>query len=127
MEHGLTFGADCESVADLEVAFHREVFVDKRTAAETAYALACRYRTEYVECDQLPFDVARKWALRSIELLDALPSDTVEQVASTRLSVGGVDMPELLHADVVRERLADLLRGWAATRQNTRSRVQNLI
>ncbi|MFC5100202.1 hypothetical protein [Kibdelosporangium philippinense] len=47
--------------------------------------------------------------MRSIELLDELPADTVEQVASTRMSVGGVDLPELLHSGVVRERLADLL------------------
>jgi len=101
-------------VADLEVAFHQEVFTDKRTAAETAYALACRYRTEFVDCDQLPFDIARKWALRSIELLDELPSDTVTQVGSTRLSVGGVDLPGMLHADVVRDRLIDLLRAQPA-------------
>jgi hypothetical protein len=107
----LTFGAEhSEPVADLEVAFHQEILTDKRTAAETAYALAWRYRTEYVDCVQSPFEIARKWALRSIELLDTLPSDAVEQVASTRLSVGGVDLPELLHADVVRQRLVDLLR-----------------
>jgi hypothetical protein len=97
-------------VEELESAFHRDVFTNKRAAAETAYALACRYRTEFVECDQLPFEAARKWALRSIELLDALPSETVAQVGSTRLSVGGVDLPDLLHADVVRDRLVDLLR-----------------
>lgn len=107
----MTFGAEhCESVADLESAFHQEILTDKRTAAETAYALAWRYRTEYVDCVQSPVEIARKWALRSIELFDTLPSDTVEQVSSTRMSVGGVDLPELLHADVVRERLADLLR-----------------
>jgi hypothetical protein len=107
----LTFGAERrESVADLELAFHQEILTDKRTAAETAYALAWRYRTEYVDCVQSPFEAARKWALRSIELLDMLPAATVEQVISTRMSVGGVDLPELLHADVVRERLADLLR-----------------
>jgi hypothetical protein len=97
-------------VADLEMAFHQQILTDKRTAAETAYALAWRYRTEYVHCVRSPVEVARKWALRSIELLETLPSDTVEQVTSTRMSVGGVDLPELLHADVVRERLADLLR-----------------
>jgi hypothetical protein len=107
----LTFGAEQrESVADLESRFHQEILTDKRTAAETAYALAWRYRTEHVDCVQSPFEVARKWALRSIELFDALPSDTVEQVCSTRMSVGGVELPGLLHADVVRERLADLLR-----------------
>lgn len=111
MEHELTFGAgQCESVADLEMVFHQQILTDKRTAAETAYALAWRYRTEYVHCAQSPLEAARKWALRSIELLETLPSDTVEQVTSTRMSVGGVDLPELLHANVVRERLADLLR-----------------
>lgn len=98
------------SVADLEVAFHQQMFTDKRSAAETAFALACRFRTEFVACDQPPFETARKWALRSIELLDGLPSDRIAQVASTRLSVGGVDLPDLLHADVVRDRLIDLLR-----------------
>jgi hypothetical protein len=39
-----------------------------------------------------------------------LPSDTVAQVSSTRMSVGGVELPTLLHSDVVRVRLADLLR-----------------
>ena len=107
----MTSGAEhCESVADLERAFHQEILKDRRTAAETAYALAWRYRTEYVDCVQSPCETARKWALRSIELLDALPSDTVAQVSSTRMSVGGVELPALLHADVVRVRLADLLR-----------------
>lgn len=97
-------------VAELEAAFDREVGTDKRAAAETAYALAHRYRTEYVPTDRPQAEVAREWARRSIELLDALPSDTVEQVVSTRQSVGGVPLPDLLHSGVVRERLADLLR-----------------
>ena len=102
------------SVVELEAAFHREAVEDRRVAAETAYALACRYQTEYVEGVRSPFDIARKWALRSIELLDSLPSDTVEQVACTRQSVGGVPLPALLHSGVVRERLADVLRGYPA-------------
>jgi hypothetical protein len=97
-------------VVDLERAFHQEILTDRRAAAETAYALAWRYRTEYVDCVQSPSETARKWALRAIELLDALPSNTVAQVSSTRMSVGGVELPGLLHSDVVRVRLADLLR-----------------
>jgi hypothetical protein len=49
------------------------------------------------------------WATHAIELLDELPSETVDQVASTRMSVGGVPLPELLHSGVVRERLGDVL------------------
>jgi hypothetical protein len=98
------------SVAELEAAFGREVSTNKRAAAETAYALACRYRTEYVSTSRPQVEVAKEWAQRSIELLDSLPSETVEQVVSTRQSVGGVPLPDLLHSDVVRDRLADLLR-----------------
>jgi hypothetical protein len=98
-----------QSIAELEAAFEYEVRTDKRAAAETAYALAWRHRSEYVG-EGHPFDNARAWAERAIELLDALPSDSVDQVASTRASIGGVPLPDLLHSGVVRERLADLLR-----------------
>lgn len=97
------------SLEELEAMFARELLTDKRAAAETAYALACRYRTEYSGCHRHPFNVAKEWALRSIAILDELPSESLEQVASTRMSVGGVDLPELFHSGVVRERLADLL------------------
>jgi hypothetical protein len=98
------------SVAALEAAFDHEVSTNKQAAAETAYALAYRYRTEYVSTARPQAEVAREWAQRSIELLDSLPSDTMDQVVSTRQSVGGVPLPDLLHSGVVRDRLADLLR-----------------
>jgi hypothetical protein len=97
------------SLEELEAAFAREIVTDRRAAAETAYALACRYRTEGRCGDRHPFTVAKAWAERSIEILDELPSQSIDQVTSTRMSVGGVDLPELLHSGVVRERLADLL------------------
>ncbi|WP_216213789.1 hypothetical protein [Amycolatopsis aidingensis] len=93
---------------ELHAAFDREVTTDKRAAAETAYALAFRYRNEDVGGAR-HFDLAKVWANRAIELLDELPSARLDQVASTRMSVGGVPLPEFLHADVVRERLADVL------------------
>lgn len=93
---------------ELRAAFARELATNKLAAAETAYALASRYRNEDVE-GQRRFDLAREWAIRSIELLESLPSDTLTDVASTRVRVGGVEIPDLLHADVVRERLGDVL------------------
>lgn len=95
-------------LADLQAAFAREVAFDRRKAAETAYALAFRYRNEDVDGVRR-FDVAKAWAVRAIEILDTLPSETIQQVASTRSSVGGVGLPELLHSGVVRERLGDVL------------------
>lgn len=96
------------SFDELRAAFELEVSTNRRAAAETAYALAFRYRNEDVD-GRRRFDAAKLWATRAIELLDALPADTLDQVASTRTSVGGVELPTLLHADVVRERLADVL------------------
>lgn len=78
------------SLEQLEAIFENELTTDTRAAAETAYALACRYATEYVGSDGRPFDIAKEWAMRSIGLLDSLPSDTVEQVASTRRNFGRV-------------------------------------
>lgn len=97
------------SVAELEAAFAREVASNKRVAAETAYVLALRYQTEYVEVDQPQVELARVWAQRAIDLLDSLPSESAEQVVSTRQWVGGVPLPDLLHSGVVRGRFADLL------------------
>lgn len=96
------------SLQDLRTAFEHEVTADKRAAAETAYALAFRYRNQDVEGERR-FDLAKTWATRAVELLDSLPSENLDQIASTRASVGGVDLPGLLHAGVVRERLADVL------------------
>lgn len=93
---------------ELEAAFEREFTMNKRAAAETAYALAFRYRDQDVRGERR-FDLAKQWAFRAIELLDSLPSSTVDQVVSTRTAVGGVPIPDLLHSGVVRERLADVL------------------
>lgn len=96
------------SLEELEAAFDAELKTDRRAAAETAYALAMRYRNEDVSGARR-FDIAGEWARKAIDILEQLPSETVEQVASSRRSVGGVELPELLHDGVVRTRLADVL------------------
>jgi hypothetical protein len=96
------------SLEELQIEFNREVDTNKRAAAETAYALAFRYRNEDVGGGR-QFDKAKVWAQRSIELLDSLPSSTLSQVASTRTIVSSVPIPDLLHSGVVRERLGDVL------------------
>lgn len=101
-------GVDVPRPEMLISQFDREAGSDPRAAAETAYALAFRYRDHDVDGSRR-FDLAKVWALRAIELLDQLPSRTIEQVASTRQSVGAVPIPDLLHSGVVRERLADVL------------------
>jgi len=91
-------------IADLVRQFEEErYYSDNRRAAEFAYALAIRYR-EAGEIDE-----ARKYAKTCLELLEGLPSTTLDDVQSDRMTVGGVPLPELFHDGVVRNRLRDLL------------------
>lgn len=78
-------------------------FLDNRAAAEYAYALAVRLR-EAGERDE-----ASRFARECLRLAETLPSATLDDVATTRATVGGVSMPERFHDGVVRTRLADLL------------------
>lgn len=108
-ESGQSDGVDNRaSLEDLQIEFNREVGCDQRRAAEAAYALAVRYRSEDVDGTRR-FDVAAIWARRATSILEALPSESLDDVASTRQFVGGVPIPDLLHVGVVRERLNDLL------------------
>jgi hypothetical protein len=99
---------DRVSLEELQVQFNLEVQTSTRAAAETAYALAFRYRNEDVRGSRR-FDIAKIWAQRAIDLLDSIPADTINDVISTRSSAGGIPLPELLHSGVVRERLNDVL------------------
>jgi hypothetical protein len=100
---------DARAAADhLAAQYDQELPRDPRAAAETAYALAFRYRDHDIDGERR-FDLAGEWALRAIALLDSLPSDSIDDLVSTRPTVGGVPIPELLHAQVVRERLGDVL------------------
>jgi hypothetical protein len=78
-------------------------FRDDRAAAEYAYALALRLREIGL------MDEARRFAQECLELAESLPSNTLDDVVSTRQSVGGVPLPDRFHDGVVRARLADLL------------------
>lgn len=99
---------DAHDLDVLRAAFEAERQDDPRAAAETAYALAFRYRNADVDGDRR-FDLAKVWATRAIDLLDELPSSSLNDVASVRSAVGGVPIPELLHSTTVRERLGDVL------------------
>lgn len=96
------------SLDEIEAAFDREFENDKRVAAETAYALAFLYRNHDVR-GRRRFDLAKHWASRAIEILDALPSESLDHVVSTVDSIAGIAIPGFLHSGVIRERLADVL------------------
>ncbi len=82
---------------------HAVASKDDRTAAEAAYALAIRMM------DSGNYDGAHRYANACIDAIERLPSSTMDDVASTRPSVGGVVMPDYFHDGVVRSRLGGLL------------------
>ncbi|WP_329146960.1 hypothetical protein OG275_21260 [Streptomyces niveus] len=90
------------SADELESIFQRELGTDRWAATETAYALAVRHR------DLGDWPTSREWVQQCLRLLEGFPSETEEQVATGRMSVGGVQLPTYLHAGVVEDRFGDL-------------------
>jgi len=91
-------------IADVLDEYEREAAVgNTRAAAELAYALAIRLQGAGRVRE------AAVYAKACLDLLESLPSDSLDDVASTRLSVGGVELPEYFHDGVVRARLGHLL------------------
>ncbi|GAB7049101.1 hypothetical protein [Catenuloplanes indicus] len=78
-------------------------YQDDRAAAEYAFALAVRLRSE----GQIP--EARGYAWECLKLIEALPPRSLDEAISDRQIIAGVPMPDYFHAGVVRSRLADLL------------------
>jgi hypothetical protein len=92
------------SIDDLVKRYEDEVFYgDERAAAEYGYALALRLRAAG------RIEEAREFARRSLHYAERLPSKSLDDVSSERLTLGGVSMPEKFHDGVVRSRLSDLL------------------
>jgi len=92
------------SIGEVRKQYEDERFYqDERAAAQYAYALAVRLR----EVGQI--EEARRYARESLQLAEALPANTLDDVVSARQSVGGVPLPDHFHDGVVRSRLADLL------------------
>ena len=81
---------------------------DQRAVAETAYALAMRYREDG------DFATAQYYAVEALEAARLLPSTAIEDVVSERREVGGVPIPDLFHDGVVKSRLEGLLPEYSA-------------
>ena len=93
------------SIADVRREFEGALDgKDWRGAAEYSYALAVRLREIGL------IDEACRLADECLRLAELLPAATIDDVISSRLSVGGVPLPEYFHDDVVRWRLAPLLK-----------------
>ena len=87
---------------ELESAFQLELATDRWAAAETSYALALLLR------DSGEWDGSRAWVAKCLELLEGLPTDSLDEVTPRRHTVGGIPLPNYLHEGVVRERFGVL-------------------
>lgn len=86
----------------LERKFNTLKDENPREAAEIAYALAELYLKEGNT------EKATQFGKESIRLFDKCKMDTQEDCAAIHTKLGGIMMPELIHQDVVRNRLKAL-------------------
>ena len=91
------------AIRRLEKKFVDESELDKRNAAELAYAIATLAE------DNKDLEKAREYALKAIEMFETLQIQTLDEAAAKNNIVEGVVIPELIHDGVVRERFKGIL------------------
>jgi hypothetical protein len=77
--------------------------INKHESAEMAFAMA------RISLQLGDYPAAKMFATKSIAILENLKIDTIERAASERIEFLGVQIPELLHEGIVRERFSDIL------------------
>lgn len=89
-------------IDNIENVFTQKKVDNPREAAELAYVIAMSAKATGNN------DKAIQYGKESVELFDQLNVQTLEECATKFVVVNGVAMPELIHADVVRDRLSPL-------------------
>lgn len=93
-----------DTINELEKRYSKESKDDKRNAAETAYAIAILSK----EAGDLK--KAKKYAENAISIFKELNIQGLEDAAARNNVIGGVVIPELIHENVVKDRLKDVLK-----------------
>lgn len=86
----------------LEMDFNNLKDVDPRKAAEVAYVLA------KLHLDDGDIEKATHFGQESIQLFDGCKMETLKDCVALHTVLEGVAIPEIIHQDVVRNRLSDL-------------------
>ena len=76
---------------------------DHHRATEYAYALTMLYRW------RADIQNAEKYARKCLDHAEAMSVDTLDDVTTSQLTIGGIDIPERLHDGVIRARFGHLL------------------
>jgi len=86
-------------IANIEQEFGKMKIEDPRKAAELAYVIAKTAK------DAGDNKRAAQFGKKSIALFDILNVQTQEECAAKYVTVNGIALPDLIHSDVVRDRL----------------------
>jgi hypothetical protein len=89
-------------IDNIETVFAQKKNEDPRDAAELAYVIAMSAKNSGDN------KKAIQYGRESIRLLDQVNVQTTEECATKYVVVNGIAMPELIHSDVVRDRLRPL-------------------
>ncbi len=97
-DHESVYAGDHDSVKQ-EIVTKSEKIDDLKRKAEESYAAAITWKREG------NVGRARAFAIEAISLYEQLNIQTLEEAAPTRMRVNGVELPDIMHQDVVKERL----------------------
>lgn len=98
----LTKGGDIMQYAALEQTLNSLREVDPRNAAEYAYVLAQLHKRAGED------EQAIRFGREAIALFDKFRMESMEECAARNVVIEGVALPDLIHQDVVRDRLQPL-------------------
>ena len=90
------------TIAALEQTINSLREVDTRNAAEYAYVIAMLHKRAGNN------DEAVRYGREAIALFDKCQMETMEECAARNVVIEGVALPDLIHQDVVRDRLQPL-------------------
>lgn len=97
-----TKGGSAMTIAALEQTINSLREVDTRNAAEYAYVIAMLHKRAGNN------DEAVRYGREAIALFDKCRMETMEECAARNVVIEGVALPDLIHQDVVRDRLQPL-------------------
>ena len=90
------------NILNIEDVYEKMKMSDPRKAAEIAYVIAMKAKAEDKS------DKATKFGRESVRLFDELNVQTMEECAAFYTVINGISLPDLIHSDVVKNRLLPL-------------------
>ena len=90
-------------IENIEQEFKKIKMQEPRRAAELAYVIAAIAKKEG------NIDKALTYGKESVSLFDGLKIETQEECAAMFVTVNGIALPDLIHSDVVKDRLRPLI------------------